>query len=62
MTAPTTDLPPVRPCHKCSEVEWLTLSGEAFPQVAARLGILPTSLRQHLIRHGRDDLLPRADL
>lgn len=62
MTTVTTDLDPVtRPCHKCTEAEWLALSGEAFQQVAARLGLLPKSLETHLRRHGRTDLIPPRD-
>jgi hypothetical protein len=49
-------------CTTCVDVDWLTMSGEAWEQIAARLGIKPASLARHLHRHGRPDLAPKRVL
>jgi hypothetical protein len=49
-------------CTTCVDVDWLAMSGELFPQIAARLGIRPGSLARHLHRHGRPDLAPKRAL
>lgn len=49
------------PCLTCTDVEWLLLSGELLEQVAARLGYRALdSLKDHLRRHERRDLLRRS--
>ena len=52
--------PDPAPCATCTDAEWLTLSGEATEQVAARLGIKVASLERHLHRHGRADLIRKV--
>lgn len=50
--------PDQSPCCTCLDAKHLLLCGETFETAAHRLGLTVQSLRRHLQRHGRDDLVP----
>jgi hypothetical protein len=55
---------PIAPelCHICTDLDWLLMVGETSPEtLAGRLGFSRyDSLRKHLHRHQRHDLLART--